>query len=410
MALINENYLKLPEDYLFKDISRKLNIFRTMRPKAEIINLDSGDSRSIAPGDVPAALHSAIDEMSQVETGTHLKTTELSKYIVSKILKYDYEPRGVKLAPEEVFLSNNAMSIASEVCDMLSNDNILAFLDPSYPAYVYSAVMAGRSGDKLTDGRWNNFVYVPCCKENGFMPEPPKEHADVIYLNLPHNPTGTTFPADLLKKWVKYAVANQALIIYDASHSHYITDKDTPRSIYEIKGAKKVAIEVRSLSKTTGFTATSFAFIVIPKEVMAYSLEDESESLNVIWQRRHISRFSGIPYITLKSAAALYSETGIQQRKTMVDYYMENASTIKNSLNKLGYKTSGGVNSPYVWVRIPNSSGSWNFFERLLYEANVVCTPGVGFSPGGEGYVRFTAFATHEKVEEAMRRIAKWTM
>lgn len=408
MALINENYLNLPEDYLFKEIARKLNIFHTMRPKADTVHLDSGDSRSIALGEVPDALHAAIDEMSDMGEGKQLHTAELSKSIIARILKVDYETRGVRLTPEEVFLSNNAMGIASDVCDLFSTDNILAFLDPSYPAFIYTAVMAGRAGFRKSDGRWNNFVYVPCNNENHYAPEPPKEHADVIYLNLPHNPTGTTFSTDLLKKWVKYATVNQALIIYDASHAHYISDKDTPHSIFEIKGAKKVAIEIRSLSKMTGYSATNFAFVVIPKDVVAYSLEGATSSLNSIWQRKRISSFSGLPYITLKSAEALYSDEGLIERKKLVAYYMENASIIRNTLTDLGFKVTGGVNSPYVWLQLHNGTSSWNFFERMLYEANVVCSPGVGFCPGGEGYVRFTSFSSREKTEEAMRRIRSW--
>lgn len=408
MALINENYLKLPEDYLFRDIARKLNVFKTTRPKADVIHLDSGDSRGIAAGCVPDALHSAIDRMVDMNISEYIPLADLTKSLVSKIIKYEYESRGVKLQPEELFLSNNAMSLESEICDMFSNDNVLAFLDPSYPAFVYSAVMAGRSGYKMTDGRWQNFIYVQCNYENDFLPDPPKEHADVIYLNLPHNPTGTVFPAELLKKWVKYASVNQALIIYDASHSHYITDKNIPHSIYEIKGAKKVAIEIRSMSKNTGYTATNFAFVVIPKDICAFSLEGSCESLNVIWQRRHISKFSGIPYITLKSADALYSEDGMIQRNKMIDYYMTNASIIRNTLRNIGFKINGGINSPYIWMKIPNNTGSWNFFERLLYETNIVCSPGVGFSPGGEGYVRFTSFSSRQNTEEAMSRLLKW--
>lgn len=408
MALINDNYLKLPSNYLFKEIARKLNVFKMMRPQAPVIHLDSGDSRSILDGKVSQSLHESISDMSDMAAGKHLSASELGKQVISRILKVDYEPLGIKLSADDIFLSNNAMSIESEICDMFSNDNVLAFLDPSYPAYIYSAVMAGRSGEKKSDGRWNNFVYIPCNWTNNFAPELPKEHCDVIYLNLPHNPTGTTFPAEALKKWVKYAISHQSIIIFDASHAHYITDGVTPHSIFEIKGAKKVAIEIRSFSKTTGFTGTNFAFIVVPKDVTAFSLDGEPVYLNNIWQRRHISKFSGIPYITLKSAEALYSEEGVEERKKLVNYYMENAKIIRSSLFKMGFKVQGGINSPYVWVKIPNSSGSWNFFERLLYETNVVCSPGVGFCPGGEGAVRFTGFSTREKTLEAMDRLKKW--
>lgn len=385
-----------------------MNVFRTMRPNAQLIHLDSGDSRNISKGAVVDALHKSIDDLAQIGFSSKLPVEDLTKNIVSRILKVDYEPYGVKLSPEEIFLSNNAMSIESEICNLFSNDNVLAFLDPSYPAYIYSAVMAGRSGGRNSDGRWSNFVYVPCNWDNNFSPEMPKEHCDVIYLNLPHNPTGTTFPVDKLKAWVKYASTHDSLIILDASHSHYITEKSVPHSIYEIKGARKVAIEIRSFSKTTGFTGTNFAFAVIPKDLVAYSLEGKEFSLNAIWQRRHISMFSGIPYITLCSAEALYSEQGVADRKALVEYYMENARIIRTSLSKLGFKVNGGINSPYVWMKIPNNTGSWNFFERLLYETNVICSPGVGFCPGGEGSIRFTSFTTREKTIEAMERIKKW--
>ena len=318
MALINENYLKLPGNYLFKEIARKINVFRTMRPNARIIHLDSGDSRNISRGVVASSLHKSVDEMTLSGMSAQLPLTDLTKNVINRILKVDYEAYGVKLTPEEIFLSNNAMSIESDICELFSNDNVLAFRDPSYPAYIYSAVKSGRSGYRRADGRWTNFVYIPCNWSNNFMPELPKEHCDVIYLNLPHNPTGTTFPTETLKAWVKYAASNDSLIIFDASHSHYITEKEVPRSIYEIKGARKVAIEIRSFSKTTGFTGTNFAFVVIPKELSAYSLEGESVSLNTIWQRRQISLFGGLPYLTLCSANALYSEEGVEERKKLM--------------------------------------------------------------------------------------------
>ena len=390
MALINENYLKLPGNYLFKEIARKINVFRTMRPNARIIHLDSGDSRNISRGVVASSLHKSVDEMTLSGMSAQLPLTDLTKNVINRILKVDYEAYGVKLTPEEIFLSNNAMSIESDICELFSNDNVLAFLDPSYPAYIYSSVKSGRSGYRRADGRWTNFVYIPCNWSNNFMPELPKEHCDVIYLNLPHNPTGTTFPTETLKAWVKYAASNDSLIIFDASHSHYITEKEVPRS------------------KTTGFTGTNFAFVVIPKELSAYSLEGESVSLNTIWQRRQISLFGGLPYLTVCSANALYSEEGVEERKKLIAYYMGNAQIIRNSLAEMGFKVQGGINSPYVWVKIPNNTGSWNFFERLLYETNVICSPGVGFCPGGEGSVRFTSFSSREETEEAMERIRKW--
>ncbi|MCQ2192979.1 MAG: LL-diaminopimelate aminotransferase [Paludibacteraceae bacterium] len=409
MALINENYTKLPSNYLFKEIARKLNVYKATRPNANLVRLDSGDSINIAKGNVAESLFNAVSAMAEYRIAEKLPVEELTKSLKSRILKVDYESYGVsRLTIDEIFLSNNAMNITSDVCDMFSNDNVLAFLDPSYPAYIYSAVMAGRSGEKRSDGRWSNFVYVPCDWTNGFLPNVPKEHCDVIYLNLPHNPTGAVFTHDKLKEWVKYASAHNAIIIYDASHSHYITEENVPHSIYEIRGAKKVAVEIRSFSKTTGFTGTNFAYLTIPKELSALSFDNEEISLNSIWQRRQITTFSGIPYLTLCSADALYSEEGVAERNKLVSYYMANAQLIRNTLGKLGFKVQGGVNSPYVWVKVPSHTGSWNFFERLLYEANIVCSPGVGFCPGGEGSVRFTGFASREETEEAMNRLKKW--
>lgn len=408
MALINEYYLKLPENYLFKEIARKLNVFKTMRPQADLIHLDYGDSKDIIKGSVVDTLRQSLNDMIVEGERKTIDTIDLNKSVISNILKTDYETRGIRLTPEEIFLSNNSMNLFLEFCDVTSEDNVMAFLDPSYPAHIYSAVMSGRAGLKKEDGRWSNLVYIPCNWDNKFQPAVPKEHADVIYLNLPHNPTGTVFSLDLLKKWVKYATQHNALIIFDASHSHYIQDKNIPHSIFEIKGAKKVAIEIRSFSKTTGFTGTNFAFLVIPKDVMATSLDGNSFSLNNIWKRRHISQFSGIPYLTLKSAEALYSPQGIIERKKLVDYYMGNAKIIRNTFFDLGLKVNGGENSPYIWVKIPTNVGSWNFFERLLYETNVICSPGIGFCPGGEGCVRFTSFATREKTIEAMNRINTW--
>ncbi|MCQ2208196.1 MAG: LL-diaminopimelate aminotransferase [Paludibacteraceae bacterium] len=409
MALINENYIKLPANYLFKEIARKLNVYKATRPNANLVRLDSGDSTHIVKGNVVDSLLNAVKDMAEYRIQAKLPVEELTKNIKTRIIKVDYENYGVsRLTPEEIFLCNNAMDIASSVCDLFSNDNVLAFLDPSYPAYIYSAVMAGRAGEKRQDGRWSNFVYVPCNWSNNFLPDVPKAHCDVIYLNLPHNPTGTMFTRDKLKEWVKYAAAHNAIIIYDASHSHYITEKDVPHSIYEIRGAKKVAVEIRSFSKTTGFTGTNFAYLTIPKELSIMTLDNEEISLNTIWQRRQITTFSGIPYLTLCSADALYSDEGVEGRKKLVEYYMGNAALIRNTLVKLGFKVQGGVNSPYVWMKLPNNTNSWNFFERLLYEANVVCSPGVGFCPGGEGAVRFTGFSSREDTQEAMNRIVKW--
>lgn len=410
MALINEDYLKLPENYLFTEIARKINIFKTMRPKAKVIHLDAGDSSSILKGEVINTLHQTIDEMADMGGIKNFNAEDLHKSLITKILKSEYESRGVKLTTDEIFLSDSTKNTAEEINEIISTDNIVGILDPTYPAYIYSTVMNGRAGERMEDGRWSNLVYIPCNQENQFTPNLPEGKLDVIYLSLPNNPTGTTLSFDELKKWVKYAINNQALIIFDAAHALYITEENIPRSIYEIKGAKKVAVEIRSFSKTTGYTGTNFSFTIIPKEVMAYTQTGTSISINKLWHRRHTSKFSGMPYLSLRTAESMYSPEGLKEKKKLVDYYMNNARLIRDSLVNLGMQVQGGINSPYIWVKTPKDISSWKFFEQLLYEAHIVCTPGVGFCPGGEGYVRFTGFNKSEEVNEAMERMRKWVI
>ena len=268
--------------------------------------------------------------------------------------------------------------------------------------------MNGRAGEQMKDGRWSNLIYIPCNKENGFIPEIPTEKLDVIYISQPNNPTGVALNENELKKWVKYAADNQVLIIFDATHAHYITEKAVPHSIYEIKGAKKVAVEIRGFSKTTGYTGTTFSFVTIPKEVTAYTQSENAVFINKLWHRRQTSKFSGIPYLNLRVAEVLYTPEGMKETKELANYYMTNARLIRNSLTESGLEVEGGINSPYIWAKTPKNVNSWRFFEQLLYDVHVVCTPGVGFSPGGEGYVRFTGFNKREEVQEAMERIKKW--
>jgi LL-diaminopimelate aminotransferase len=408
MALINEDYLKLPENYLFTEIARKINIFKTMRPKARVIHLDVGDSNSILQGEVINTLHQSIDDLTGMGGVKGFDRESRHKGLITKILKNDFEPRGVKFSTEEVFLSDCSKNSAEEISEVISTDNIIGILDPTYPAYVYSTVMTGRAGERMEDGRWSNLIYIPCNRENGFVPQFPSEKLDIIYLSLPNNPTGTTLNFEELKKWVKYAARNQALIIYDAAHAIYIKEENVPHSIYEIKGAKKVAIEIRSFSKTTGYTGTNFSYTIIPKEVMGYTQTGEKISINKLWHRRHTSKFSGMPYLSLRAAEAMYTEEGLKEKKELINYYMDNANLIRNVLQVSGFEVQGGINSPYIWVKTPNDMNSWRFFEQLLYEVHVVCTPGVGFCPGGEGYVRFTGFCEKEEAVEAMERIKKW--
>ena len=408
MALINEDYLRLPENYLFTEIARKANIFKTMRPKAKVIHLDAGDSSSILKGEVIHTLHLSIDKMADVGGLNDFNTESSHKSLIDRILKNEYDSRGVKLTPEEIFLSDNSRSTAEEISDIISRDNIIGILDPTYPAFIYSSVKNGRAGEQKKDGRWSNLIYITCNKKNGFIPEIPKEKLDVIYLSQPNNPTGVALNTNELKEWVKYASDNQVLIVFDATHAHYITEEFVPRSIYEIKGAKKVAVEIRGFSKTTGYTGTNFSFITIPQEVTAYTQSGNAVSFNKLWHRRQTSKFSGMPYLSLRVAEAMYTPEGMKETNELANYYMTNARLIRNSLAESGLEVEGGINSPYIWVKTPQNVNSWRFFEQLLYDVHVVCTPGVGFSPGGEGYVRFTGFNKYEEVKEAMERIKKW--
>ena len=284
----------------------------------------------------------------------------------------------------------------------------MAITDPVYPVYVDSNIMCGRAGTLEKSGTWSNVTYLPCTEENGFVPELPKHRVDLIYLCYPNNPTGTTLTHEQLKKWVDYALANDTLIVFDAAYEAYIHEDNVPHSIYEIRGAKKVAIEIRSFSKTAGFTGVRCGYTVVPKELTAATLEGERIPLNQLWNRRQCTKFNGTSYITQRAAEAIYTPEGKQQVKANIDYYMQNATTMRKSLEAAGLKVYGGVNAPYLWLKTPNGIGSWRFFEQMLYEANVVGTPGVGFGPSGEGFLRLTAFGTHEDCEEAMRRIRKW--
>ena len=405
MALLNEDYLKLPENYLFTEIHRKVNIFKITRPGSKVIHLDAGDSNHILQGEYVDTFRKNLEMMASSHATKSTDIPERLNALETKILKTDYESNGIKLSVDDIFISDDPRNAAADVLDLLSRDNIIGVFDPSYPAFIYNTVMSGRSGLKMEDGRWSNLVYLPCNAENNFVPSIPKERVDVVYLSLPNNPTGTTLTTDELKKWVKYANDTHTLIIYDASHAHYVRQKKVPRSIYEIKGAQKVAIELRSFSKTTGYTGTNFGFTIIPSEVVAYTEMGKAMSLNQLCRRRQTSKFSGIPYLGLCAAEALYTAEGQKQMRQIADYYMTNAMMIKEKLQSIGLTVAGGDNSPYLWVKTPDGVTSWRFFEQMLYEKSIVCTPGVGFCPGGEGYVRFSGFSEKSDVEEAMSRL-----
>jgi LL-diaminopimelate aminotransferase len=409
MALVNEHFLKLPNNYLFSDIAKKVNAFKVSHPKTDLIRLGIGDVTRPLPQASIEAMHKAVDELANKETFHGYGPEQGYDFLIDAVIRNDYTPRGVYLEPGEVFISDGAKSDTGNIGDILRHDNSIGVTDPIYPVYIDSNVMCGRAGI-LEDGRWSNVVYLPCLSENNFVPEIPDRRIDILYLCYPNNPTGTVISKAELKKWVNYALENDTLILYDAAYEAYIQDPDIPHSIYEIKGAKKVAIEFRSFSKTAGFTGVRCGYTVVPKELTAATLEGERIPLNRMWNRRQCTKFNGTSYITQRGAEAIYTPEGKKQVKAIIQYYMANARIMKEALESTGLKVFGGENAPYLWVKAPGEVSSWKFFEQMLYEANVVGTPGVGFGPSGEGYIRLTAFGERADCEEAMKRIRKWLL
>nr|WP_297161713.1 LL-diaminopimelate aminotransferase [uncultured Dysgonomonas sp.] len=407
MVLINENYTKLPGSYLFSEIARKVNEFKAANPTADVIRLGIGDVTKPLPKASIEAMHKAVDEMASAETFRGYGPEQGYDFLVNKIVENDYKAHGLDIQTDEVFVSDGSKSDTGNIGDILGTDNIVAITDPVYPVYIDTNVMAGRAGDLGTDGKWNKIVYLPCTAENNFVPELPKTKVDIIYLCYPNNPSGTTLTKSELKVWVDYALANKALILFDSAYEAYITEDDVPHSIYEIEGAKKVAIEFRSFSKTAGFTGTRCAYTVVPKDLMAYTSKGDEVSLNKLWNRRHTTKFNGVPYVIQRAAEACYSREGKKQVKDTIEYYLNNAKIIREGLTEQGLKVYGGINSPYIWVKTPNGMSSWEFFDYLLNELNIVGTPGVGFGPSGEGYLRLTAFGTLENTKEAVKRLKK---
>lgn len=353
-------------------------------------------------------MHKAVDEMSKAETFHGYGPEQGYDFLIEAILKNDFASRGISLSPTEIFINDGAKSDTGNIGEVLRWDNSMGVTDPIYPVYIDSNVMCGRSGELGEDGKWSNVTYLPCTAENHFIPQIPDRRIDIIYLCYPNNPTGTTLTKAELKKWVDYALANDTLIFFDAAYEAYIREDDVPHSIYEIKGAKRCAIEFRSFSKTAGFTGVRCGYTVVPKELTAATLDGERVSVNKLWNRRQCTKFNGTSYITQRGAEAIYTAEGKAQVKATIDYYMENARIMREGLQSAGFKVYGGVNAPYIWLKTPDNTGSWRFFEQLLYEVNVVGTPGVGFGPSGEGYLRLTAFGEREDCIEAMRRIRMW--
>ena len=408
MALVNEHFLKLPNNYLFADIAKKVNAFKVSHPKAEVISLGIGDvTQPLCPA-VIEAMHKAVDEMASKDSFRGYGPEQGYQFLRDAIVKNDFVARGIHLEASEIFVNDGAKSDTGNFQELVRWDNSIGVTDPIYPVYIDSNVMIGRAGELGEDGKWSNVTYMPCSAENNFTPALPDKRVDVIYLCYPNNPTGTVITRDELRKWVNYAIKNDALIFYDAAYEAYIQDEDIPHSIYEIKGARKVAVEFHSFSKTAGFTGIRCGYTVVPKELTVATLSGERVPLNHLWNRRQCTKFNGTSYISQRAAEAIYTPEGKEQIKATIDYYMNNARTMYNTLTELGLEVYGGRNAPYIWVKTPNGMGSWKFFEQMLYEAPVVCTPGVGFGPSGEGYIRLTAFGEAEDCKEAMERLKKW--
>lgn len=407
MAFINENYLKLQGNYLFAEVAKRRSNFAKAHPEADIINMGIGDvTRPLQP-EIIKSIHAAADEMADARTFKGYGPDGYGyDFLINAIIEKDYKARGVTISPDEVFVSDGAKSDTANIQEIFDLNNVIALTDPVYPVYLDSNVMAGRTGEfDSATGRFGKVVYMPCTKENGFMPELPSERVDMIYLCFPNNPTGASITRDELKKWVDYAQQNNSIILFDSAYEAFITEPDIPHSIYEIEGAKNVAIEFRSFSKTAGFTGTRCAYTVVPKTVMAESAGGRKVSLNQLWYRRQTTKFNGVAYIIQKAAEAVYSEEGQKQIKAVIDYYMTNAAIIRKGLMDAGLEVFGGVNAPYIWLKTPNGMDSWAFFDKLLGETYIVGTPGSGFGPSGNGYFRLTAFGSRENTERAVDRI-----
>lgn len=392
---INDNYLNLEESYLFPKIAKKTAEFKAQNPNAKVISLGIGDvTQPLAPS-VVNAMQKAVIEMGQKETFRGYGPEQGYDFLINAIIKNDYKTRNIILDKDEIFVSDGAKCDVGNIQEIFSADCVVLLTDPIYPVYRDTNIMAGRK-----------ILKVPANKENNFTPAPPKEHSDIIYICSPNNPTGATMTKEQLKQWVVYAKKEQAVIIYDSAYEAYIQDDNLPHSIYEIDGAKDVAIEVRSYSKTAGFTGTRCAYMVVPKALKGFA-NDKEISLNVMWRRRHTTKFNGVSYIIQRGAEAIYTEEGKKQIKQTIAYYMENAKIISAALKDLGYTVYGGKNAPYIWLEVPKNYTSFEFFEKLLNTCALVCTPGSGFGEAGEGYCRLTAFGSRENTLEALERIKK---
>lgn len=406
MAYINEHYLKLKAGYLFPEISRRVKSFTEANPSAQIIKLGIGDVTEPLPKAITDAMHAAVDEMANRETFRGYGPEQGYEFLREAIAQNDFQSRGVDISADEIFVSDGSKCDSGNLLDIFGRDNKVAVLDPVYPVYVDTNVMIGNTGEADESGRYEGIVYLPVTEENNFEPELPNEKVDLIYLCYPNNPTGVAASRDVLKRWVDYARENGSIIFYDAAYVAFVSDAELPHSIYEIEGAKDVAIEIRSFSKSAGFTGTRCAFVVIPKGLEGKTSDGSSQSIHGLWSRRHSTKFNGASYIIQRGAEAAYSDEGKKQISELVNFYLKNASIMRAALEAKGYRVFGGINAPYVWIKTPQGKTSWEFFDQLLNDCHIVGTPGSGFGAAGEGYFRLSAFNSRENVELAMERMA----
>ncbi|HEY6872375.1 MAG TPA: LL-diaminopimelate aminotransferase [Geobacteraceae bacterium] len=405
MALINDNYLKLKAGYLFPEIGRRVRAFAEANPAARVIRLGIGDVTRPLPPAILKAFHEAVDDLAKVETFAGYGPEQGYDWLIDTVIRESYNPLDVSLKTTEMFVSDGSKCDCANILDIFALDNKVAIGDPVYPVYNDTNVMIGRTGEANDKGYYQGVVYMPCTEANRFIPALPTEKVDIIYLCFPNNPTGAVATKEELTKWVEYALANDAIILFDAAYEAFITDPAIPHSIYQIEGAKKCAIEFRSFSKTAGFTGVRCGLVVVPEELEGKTATGERYSVNKLWLRRQTTKFNGASYPVQKAAAAVYTEEGWRQTSEIIDYYMENARIIREGLASAGLTVYGGVNAPYIWLKTPGGMSSWDFFDKLLTECNVVGTPGSGFGPSGEGFFRLSAFGNRDNVEEAVERI-----
>ncbi len=407
MITVNENFLKLRAGYLFPEITRRVTAFAAENPDARIIKLGIGDVTEPLVPAVIEAMHRAVDEMARAETMKGYGPEQGYEFLRRAVVESDYRPRGVPVEADEVFISDGSKCDTGNIQELFAVDNVVAVTDPVYPVYVDTNVMAGRTGKADERGRYEGIIYMPCTEDNRFVPALPGKPVDLIYLCYPNNPTGAVASHDQLRVWVEYAKANRAIILFDAAYEAFITEPDVPHSIYEVPGAREVAVEFRSFSKTAGFTGVRCALAVVPKGLKAWCKDGTAVDLHPLWSRRHCTKFNGASYLSQAGAAAVYTDAGRDQVRRVIDLYMDNARMMRQALQQAGYTVYGGVNAPYLWLRTPDGMASWDFFDRLLRRAHVVGTPGAGFGAAGEGYLRLSAFNHPERVREAMERMAR---